>query len=123
MENSSPRVSQEAGRQARKRAKMLTRDRTAECWRSLHVGAERGYCEHMQALVAKELQRHWEWQEDRRTDFERGFYRYNTAVMASLDVKTAFDVVKPSVVSRILSWSHGHVTAALLAEMQDVQGS
>ena len=45
--------------------------------------------------------------------------------MASLDVKTAFDVARPSVVSKILSFivSHGHVVAALLAEMQDVKGS
>ena len=43
----------------------------------------------------------------------------------ALDVKTAFDVAKPSVVSQILSLigTHGHVVAALLAEMQDVQGS
>ena len=34
----------------------------------------------------------WEWQEDRRTDLQPGFYRKNTAFMASLDVKTAFDV-------------------------------
>ena len=82
-------------------------------WKSLHVGAERGVnCEHMQALVTKRLQRHWEWQEDRRTDLEPGLYRYRTAFMASLDVKTAFDVAKPSV--------HGHVVAAFLAEMQDV---
>ena len=32
-----------------------------------HVGAERGVnCEHMQAMVTNMLQRHWEWQEDRR---------------------------------------------------------
>ena len=39
--------------------------------------------------------------------------------MASVDVKMAF------VVSMILSLTgvHGHLTAALLAEMQDVQGS
>ena len=45
--------------------------------------------------------------------------------MASLDVKTAFDVVKPSVVSKIhtLTGVHGHLTAALLAGMQDVRGS
>ena len=44
--------------------------------------------------------------------------------MASLDVKTAFDVAKPSV-SKILSLigTHGHVVAALLAEMQDLKGS
>ena len=58
-------------------------------WRRLHVGAERGVnCEHMQALVTNILQRHWEWQEDRRTDLQPGMYRYNTAFIASLDVKT-----------------------------------
>ena len=40
--------------------------------------------------------------------------------VASLDVKTAFDVAKPSKVSRILSSTgvHGHAAAALLAKMQ-----
>ena len=44
--------------------------------------------------------------------------------MASQDVKTLFDVAKPSVASDILlTGVHGHLTAALLAEMQDVRGS
>ena len=45
--------------------------------------------------------------------------------MASLDVKTAFDVAKLSVVFKILTLTsvHGHLTAALLAEVQDVRGS
>ena len=48
-----------------------------------------------------------------------GICRYNTAFLASLDVKTAFDVAKPAVVSRILTLTrvHGHVAVALLAEM------
>ena len=50
---------------------------------------------------------------DARIDLELGFYRCNTAFIAALDVKTAFDVAKPSVV-------HGHLTAALSAEMRDV---
>ena len=41
------------------------------------------------------MQRHWEWHEDRRTDFQQGFSRYTMAFMASLDVKTAFHVAKP----------------------------
>ena len=42
-------------------------------WRNLHVGTERGVnCEHMQALLTNILHRHWEWQEDRRTDLEPG---------------------------------------------------
>ena len=46
-------------------------------------------------------------------------------IMASLDVKTAFDVAKPAVVSKVITLTgvHGHLTAALLAEMQDVRGS
>ena len=43
--------------------------------------------------------------------------------MASLDVKTAFDVAKPSVVPKILTLTGVHGHAALLAEMQDVRGS
>ena len=83
-------------------------------------GAERGVnCEHMQVLLTNLLQKHWEWQENRRKDWEPSKFRYKTMYMASLDVKTAFDVARPSVVSKIL---HGHV-AALLAEMQDVKGS
>ena len=39
-----------------------------------------------QVLLTNILQRHWEWQEDRRTDLEPGCYRYNTAFVASLDV-------------------------------------
>ena len=92
-------------------------------WRSLHVGAERGVnCEHMQALVTKIFQRHWEWQEDRRTDLHPRFYRHSTTFLASLDV---FDVAKPSVESKTLTLTgvHGHVAAALPAEMQDVRGS
>ena len=55
----------------------------------------------------------------------QGFYRYNTAFVASFDVKTAFDVTEPSMVSRIVTLTgvHGNVAAALLAEMQDVRGS
>ena len=95
-------------------------------WMSLHVGAERGVnCEHMQVLLTNLLQKHWEWQEHRRKDWEPGKFRYKTMYMASLDVKTAFDVARPSVVSKVLSLigTHGHLVAALFAEMQDVKGS
>ena len=50
---------------------------------------------------------------------------HNTAFMASLDLKTAFDVAKPFKVSKILTLTrvHGHLTVAFLAEIQDVRGS
>ena len=95
-------------------------------WERLHVGAERTVnCEHMQVLVTNIFQRHWDWQEDRRVDLQSELFRYDTAFMASLDVKTAFDVARPAVVSEILALMgvHGHLTAALLAAMQDVRGS
>ena len=68
------------------------------------MGADRGVnCEHMQGLLTNLLQKHWEWQENRRKDLEPGKFKYKTMYMASLDVKTAFDVAKPSVVSKIFS--------------------
>ena len=47
------------------------------------------------------------------------------AFMASLALKTAVDVAKLPVVAKRLTLSgvHGHLTAALLAEIQDVRGS
>ena len=99
---------------------MLRDEKEPSEWKRLHVEAERGVnCEHMRALVTNIFQRHWEWQEDRRVDLQPGRFRYNTAFMANLDVKNAFDVAKPSVVSKILTLTgaHGHLTAALLAEM------
>ena len=86
-------------------------------FRKPHVGAERGVnCEHMHT---------WKWQEDRRVDLQLGRLRCNTAFMASLNVKTAFDVANPSLATKILTLTgfHGHLTAALLAEMKDVRGS
>ena len=75
-------------------------------WKGLHVRAERRLnSEHMQALETNIFQQHWEWQEDRSVDLQPGRFPYNTAFMATLDVKTAFDVAKPSVVSQI----HSHL--------------
>ena len=56
---------------------LLRQEKKPVEWKALHVGAQRGVnCEHMQALLTKVLQRHWEWQEDRRSGLEPGFYRY-----------------------------------------------
>ena len=67
-------------------------------WEELHVGAERGInCEHMQALLANILQRHWEWLlEDRRDVRVPLFSKYQTAFVASVDVKTALHVAQAS---------------------------
>ena len=51
----------------------------------------------------------------------RGSSKVGFGFVASLDVKTAFDVAKPGVVSRISTrmGTHGHVVTALLEEMTD----
>ena len=66
--------------------------------------------EHMQALVTKVFQRLGSGRKTAGTDLQPGFNRYHTAFMVSLDVKTAFDVAKPAVESRILTLTgdHGH---------------
>ena len=148
MESSSSRAPEVTRRQAGKGPAWLPCNRAFECVLSMvrdrlggHAARGKGAsrrngnacmlvprrgvnCEHMQASVTNIFQRHWGWQGDRRTDLQPGLYRYNSAFMASLDVKTAFDVAKPSVAWRIftLTGVHGHLTAALLAEMEDVRG-
>ena len=77
--------------------------------KALRVGARRGVnCEHMQALVMNFLL--------------PVRFRFDTTLMASLDVKRLPMWLDPSVISQVLTLSgvHGHQTAALLAEMQDV---
>ena len=61
----------------------------------------------MQALLTNVRQRRWEWQENRRDAWVPGFFKYQTAFVATLDVRTAFDVATPSVVSRILTCMGG----------------
>ena len=79
-------------------------------WMSLHVGAERGVnCEHMQGLLTNLLQKYLEWQENRRKDLEPDKFKCKTMYIASLDVKTALDVAKPLVVSKILSLIGTHM--------------
>ena len=51
-------------------------------------------CDPMRASLTNILQSHWEWQDDRRDAWVLGFFKYQTAFVASLDVKAAFDVAK-----------------------------
>ena len=82
------------------------------------MGAERGVsiAPHMQSLVTNIFQRHWEWHgrpQDRFATMR--CYRWNTAFVASLDVKPGFRRGnKASVVSKILTL----IAAALLAQVQ-----
>ena len=65
----------------------------------------------------------WAPREESYASFIDEYTAETLALMASLDVKTAFDVAKPSAASKILSLTgvHGHVVAALLDEMKDVR--
>ena len=71
-----------------------------------------------QALLTNILQRHWEWQEDRRTDLEPGCYRYNTAFVASLDVPPCvLLVVFPSVCVFGFTCSSTHSRVVFFVEL------
>ena len=101
--------------------------RTEAHWmEELHVGAERvstvSICT---VLLTNILQRHWEWQEDRRDARLRGFFMYQTAFVAGSDVRMALHVAKCSVMCKILTCmvTNGHVVAALWEEMKDVRSS
>ena len=56
------------------------------------MGAESGVkCDDMQAVLTN-TRRSWEWQENGRDEWILAFFKYKIAFVASLDVKTAFDV-------------------------------
>ena len=94
---------------------LLHQEKESIEWRNLHVGAGRGVnCEHMQALLTYILQQHWEWQEDRRTNLEPGFFRCKTAFAASLCPQWH----RRFFLDRLMG-----MVVALLAEMKDVTGS
>ena len=94
-------------------------------WGRLHVGLERGVeCDHFQALVTNPSQTHREWQENWKETGWHGAHRYKTWYLASLDVKTAFDVAKPGFVAELQAETgvHGWIIAALLEETKDLKG-
>ena len=96
-----------------------TRSKERNC---LHVGAEREVnCEHVQAMIDESIAQTW----GARIGEVRGFWGFlksHTACVASFDMRTAFDVAKTSVVSRIPTCmvTRGHVVEALLEGMQAV---
>ena len=59
-------------------------------------GSARGRWERGEALLLNFLQRHWEWQGDRRDE-----------LVSRLDVKMALDVARPSVVSKVPLFERG----------------
>ena len=83
-------------------------------------------CEHFQVLPTNLLQTHW----GNDTKSGKGcrhnqFTTTKTKCVASLDVKTAFDVALLEVSAKVLQGIkvHGDLTAAMLADMQHVRGT
>ena len=92
--------------------------------RSLHAGAEGGVnSEHMQAFLTNMLQRHLDWQDNRRICMVFWvFFKYQTASVTRLDVRTAVDVAKSSVVKETDMETHAHIVAALREENEGREG-
>ena len=69
------------------------------------------------------LQKHWEWQEDRRPMMRPGSVVRPTMYLASMDIKTAFDVARPKHTAKIMDDHdvHGWIIAALLREMMGLE--
>ena len=103
----------------------LEREKEPEGWKQLHVGGIDGIsCQQVQVLMTQLLPKHWEWQEDRRQIRWHGSEKKPTVYLASMDIKTAFDVARPKHVARIMGGQdvHGWMTAALCREMAGLEG-
>ena len=62
--------------------------RDPESWTRLRVGGIDGIsCRHPQVMMTQLLQKHWEWQEDRRPMVRHGSVKRTTVYLASMDIK------------------------------------
>ena len=103
----------------------LHKEKEREKLKQLHAGGIDGTtCQHLQVMMTHLLQKHWEWQEDRRKDVWHGSERRPTMSVASMDIKTAFRVARPKHIANIMDSPniHGWIVAALLREMDRVEG-
>ena len=103
----------------------LQREREPEGWKQRQVrGIEGSSCQHLQVLMTQLLQKHWEWQEDRRKNVWHGSEKRPTMHIASMDIKTASDMARPKRTARIMGAQdvHGWITAALIREMTGLDG-
>ena len=65
--------------------KNLTPEPKKGIWKNLHVGGIEGIsCQHIQVMMRKLKQKHWEWQEDRRPMIKHGSMRRPTMYLASM---------------------------------------
>ena len=75
-------------------------------------------------MMTNLLQKHWEWQEDRRPLSKHGSEICSTINLASMDIKTASDVARPKHIAQIMEDHniHGWIIAAFLREMAGLEG-
>ena len=82
-------------------------EKKTDSWKKLHVAEIDGIrCQHFQVLMTNLLQKPCEWQEDRRPMIEHASVIRPTMHLASLDIKTAFDVARPKAHCTINGGSH-----------------
>ena len=55
-------------------------------------------CQHL-PVMTKLLQKHWEWQKDRKKDTWQRSQKRATMYIASLHIETAFDVARPKLIA------------------------
>ena len=68
-------------------------EKEPEFWKKLHArGIDGISCQHFQFIMTILLQKQWEWHEDRRPMMRHGSLKRLTVYLASVDIKTAFDV-------------------------------
>ena len=95
-------------------------------WKPLHVeGIDGISCQHLQVMMTELLQKHWEWQEDKRNNVWFAQQQETpTMYIASMDSKTAFDAARPQHIAKIMGDQdvHGLITAAFSREMRGLEG-
>ena len=77
--------------------------------KQLNLGGMDGIsCRHLQVLMTHLLQKHWEWQQHRDGEPKHGSLRHPTWYVASMDIKSAFDVAKLTKIAQILEEQNMH---------------
>ena len=75
---------------------LLEKEKEPEAWKDLLVGGINGIsCQHLQVMMTLLLQKHWVWQEDREKGTQQGSERIPTEFLASMDIRTTFDIARP----------------------------
>ena len=75
-------------------------------------------------MMTNLMQKHWEWQEDKRPKTRHGSVKRPAMYLTGMDIKTAFYVTRPKHIARVVE-DHNVLTsvvAALVREMAGLEG-